>query len=50
MHHAKRERHGVHLSPLHRTSGLLPDRGLFLRTAGDTQRVLEFVRARQGAA
>jgi len=44
------ERHGVHLSPLHRQRAILPDRGLFLRTAGDNQRVVDFVRARQAPA
>ena len=38
------ERHGVHLSPLHRPSRWLADRGLFLRTAGNAEHVTAFVR------
>ena len=36
-------RFGVHLSPRHNTSRLLPDRGLFLRTAGNRAEVLDYV-------
>jgi hypothetical protein len=44
-----RERHGVHLSPLHRPSRWAPDRGLFLRTAGNAERVAAFALERRGA-
>ncbi|MHC5210772.1 MAG: hypothetical protein ACYTG2_08655 [Planctomycetota bacterium] len=42
-----RERHGVHISPLHRPSRWLPDRGLFLRTTGNVEDVAAFVLARR---
>jgi hypothetical protein len=41
-----RERHGVHLSPLHGRRRWLPDRGVFLRTDRNTEEVARFVRAR----
>src|SRR5262249_15585912 len=44
------DRHGVHLSPPHRTPARRPELGVFRRTGGDVQRVLELVGARQGAA
>jgi hypothetical protein len=42
-----RERHGVHISPLHRPSRWLPDRGLFLRTSGNAEDIAAFVQARR---
>jgi hypothetical protein len=47
-----RERHGVHLSPLHRPSRRLADRGLFLRTgdsAGLGAQVADFAGSRRTA-
>ncbi|MGQ0553639.1 MAG: hypothetical protein ACT4PU_10510 [Planctomycetota bacterium] len=38
----KREFHGVHLSPLHRPSRWTVDRGLFLRTTGNTELVARY--------
>lgn len=46
-------RAGIHLSPRHAESRLLPDRGLFLRTAANNAAVLAAVQAwtaRQGSA
>ena len=40
-------RHGLHLSPLFGDSRWRPDRGLFLRTAGNAERVAAFVAARR---
>ncbi len=45
----RRERHGVHLSPLHATPRLLPDRGIFLRTDGNLEDVARFALARRSA-
>jgi hypothetical protein len=45
-----RERHGVHLSPLHRPSRWTPDRGLFLRTAGNADIVAAWALARRPAS
>jgi hypothetical protein len=45
-----RERHGVHLSPLHRPSRWTVDRGLFLRAAGNAEDVARFVRRRRAPA
>jgi hypothetical protein len=42
-----RERHGVHISPLHRPSRWMRDRGLFLRTADNAEDVAAFVLARR---
>jgi hypothetical protein len=42
-----RERHGVHLSPLHRPSRWTVDRGLFLRTPGNAEDVTRFALARR---
>jgi hypothetical protein len=44
-----RERHGVHVSPLHRSSRWLPDRGLFLRTDDNAADVAAFVASRTPA-
>ncbi|HTE05736.1 MAG TPA: hypothetical protein VK824_06020 [Planctomycetota bacterium] len=47
-----RERHGIHLSPLHGASRRVPDRGLFLRTDGDAaiaERAQAFLRRQRGA-
>jgi hypothetical protein len=43
-----RERHGVHLSPLHRPSRWTVDRGLFLRAAGNAEDVARFAQQRRG--
>lgn len=43
----KRERHGLHLSPLYHPSRWTVDRGLFLRTAGNAEDVARFALARQ---
>src|SRR5262249_38352240 len=40
-------RHGLHLSPLFRDSRWRADRGLFLRTRGNVERVAAFVAARR---
>jgi hypothetical protein len=44
-----RERHGVHLSPLHRPSRWTVDRGLFLRAAGNAEDVARFAQQRRGS-
>ena len=43
-----RERHGVHLSPLHRPSRWTVDRGIFLRAAGNAEDVARFAQQRRG--
>jgi hypothetical protein len=45
-----RERHGVHLSPLHRPSRWTVDRGLFLRAAGNAEDVARFALRRRAPA
>ena len=45
-----RARFGIHLSPLHSVSRWLPDRGVFLRTRGNRDAVLEFVQRKVAAS
>ena len=45
--HVTRERHGLHLSPLFSEGRWSRDRGLFLRTRGNAERVAAYVAARR---
>ena len=45
-----RDRHGLHLSPFFQDSRWRSDRGLFLRTRGNAERVAAFVAARRPEA